>query len=216
MLRQCEDMPALHPVYWIDPTEEDAPRQVEQAAAAGIAGFKVICANHYPGDARAMKAYAKMAEVGKSVMFHSGILWDGKSSSRYNRPAEFEDLLPIAGLRFAVAHISWPWTDECIAVYGKFEDARRQCGGQCARMFVDITPGTPPLYRREALYRLFRTGYQVEDAVFFGSDSHLDGYDAASVERQASADLGHFEAMGIPYRVVDNVFQGNVKRFYGI
>ena len=91
----------LHPVYWIDPTEEDAPRQVELAAAAGVVGFKVICGNHYPGDPRAMKTYERMAQVHKSVLFHSGILWDGKSSSRYNRPSEFEDLLPIAGLTFA-------------------------------------------------------------------------------------------------------------------
>ena len=216
VLRQCEDMPMLHPVYWIDPTEEDAPRQVELAAAAGVVGFKVICGNHYPGDPRAMKTYERMAQVHKSVLFHSGILWDGKSSSRYNRPSEFEDLLPIAGLTFALAHISWPWTDECIAVFGKYEDARRHYGDACARMYVDITPGTPPLYRKEALYRLFKTGYQVEDSILFGSDSFLDRYDAAAVEKQVSVDLAHFADMELPFRVVDKVFQGNVKNFYRI
>ena len=56
----------------------------------------------------------------------------------------------------------------------------------------------------------------MEDSILFGSDSFLDGYDAASVERQVSIDLGHFADMELPYRAVDKVFQGNVKNFYGI
>ena len=29
----------------------------------------------------------------------------------------------IPGLRFCCAHISWPWCEECVAVYGKFLNA---------------------------------------------------------------------------------------------
>ena len=216
LMEWCSYSPRFHPVHWIDPTEEDAVRQVDEAVERGIQGFKVICSTHYPGDPRAMKAYRKMAEHGKSVMFHSGILWDGKASSRYNRPVEFEDLIDIKGLKFAIAHISWPWTDECIAVYGKYQNAWKDNGVDCARMYVDITPGTPPIYRKEALTRLLLTGYDMEDNIFFGSDCTMHDYQVNVCEDYAKRDLEIYRALNLPERVIKKFFSENVKKFYGI
>ncbi len=55
VLAWCEGSENLFPFYWIDPTEPDAADQVALAVERGIRGFKIICDQFHPGDARAMK-----------------------------------------------------------------------------------------------------------------------------------------------------------------
>ena len=167
--------PRVHPIFWIDPTDPKALRQVDQATAAGVEGFKVICSAHAPGDARAMPVYRAIANCNKPILFHSGILWDGCASSAFNRPVAFEPLLDVPRLRFALAHMSWPWLDECLAVYGKFLNAT-QVRPDTPEMFIDLTPGTPEIYRQEALTKLFTIGYDVSANVLFGTDAETGGY----------------------------------------
>ena len=71
-------------------------------------------------------------------------------------------------MRFSLAHISWPWCDELIAAYGKILNASASRADYRGEMFVDITPGTPTIYRREALTKLFTVGYDIQDNVIFG------------------------------------------------
>ncbi|MGB9620718.1 MAG: amidohydrolase family protein, partial [Armatimonadota bacterium] len=150
LLAWVDGCDVLYPVFWIDPLEPDALDQVALANRVGVRGFKVICTHFYPGDPRALDVFRAIAESGKPIMFHSGILWDGHDSSRYNRPVEFESLLAVPGLRFSLAHVSWPWCDECIAVFGKL-----RLSDLAGKMYIDLTPGTPPIYRQEVLTRLF-------------------------------------------------------------
>ena len=211
----CEAGPNLYPFYWIDPTETDALKQVNLAVSKNIAGFKVICSTHDPGDPRAMRTYQAIADAGRPILFHSGILWDGKPSSPHNRPANFEALLDVKGLRFALAHISWPWTDECIAVYGKFQDAMHQHEDLNVEMFIDTTPGTPPIYRRDALTRLFTVGYDVAHNVIFGSDNHANQYNSDYARTWIERDRAILAEIGVDEATVDNVFGENLKRFLG-
>lgn len=215
----------LYPFFWIDPVAEDAGEQVSEACRRGIRGFKVICSRHCPGDPRAMPVYRAIAEGGRPILFHSGILWDGEDSARYNRPGEFESLLSVEGLRFALAHASWPWTDECIAVYGKFLNARGIRSGRPPEMFIDVTPGTPAIYREELLRKLYTVGYDVEDNLLFGSDGTAADFGSewargwaerdarilaglVSAGRRHSADDGRSaEALA------DALFGGNLSRF---
>ena len=169
-----KDSDRLYPFFFIDPTDKDAIDQVHYALDQGIAGFKTICTHFYPDDERAVPVYHEIAQSGKPYLFHSGILYDGKNASgNYNRPCNFEVLLSVPKLRFALAHISWPWCDECIAVFGKFQNYLEISGEQgAAEMFIDTTPGTPALYREDALRKLIAMG--AEDHMIWGTDCKTD------------------------------------------
>ena len=166
----------LYPFYWINPVLDNACDLVDMAVEKGMFGFKVLPGRFMPGDPKALPVYEKMAKAGKPVLFHSGILWDGRPSSKFTRPGNYEELIDIPGLRFSCAHISWPWCEECVAVYGKFLNALTRVDRPRAEMFVDITPGTPKLRRRAALELLFKIGYDVADRVVFGSDCGANNY----------------------------------------
>ncbi len=205
----------LFPFYWIDPTEKDAVAQVKAAVKAGIAGFKTICNHFYPGDTAAMDTYRDIAKANKPLLFHSGILWDGQNSSKYNRPAEFEALIDVPKLRFALAHISWPWVDECIALYGKFQAAHASRPDPSCEMFIDTTPGTPEIYRREALTKIFTVGYRVADNVLFGTDASTGeyGYEWAKVWLCRDQDI--YRSVNLDQAGQDKVFYKNLLRFLG-
>lgn len=214
LLRWVDGQPLLFPFFWIDPLEEDALGQVAMAAPQ-VAGFKVICDRYFPWEARPLEVFAAIAQIGKPILFHSGILWDGKASSRYNRPAEFEALLTIPGLRFSLAHISWPWCDELIAVYGKYAAVFRSRAERAAEMFIDLTPGTPPIYRRDALTKLLTVGYDVWDNLIFGTDS-LATPDIIDVLPSGLArDRQIFTDLGVSEERQAKIFGGNLRRFVG-
>ncbi len=213
VLAWCAGEPELFPFFWIDPLEEGADEQVALATERGIRGFKIICDRFHPGDKRVLDIVALVARARQPILFHAGILWDGKPSSRFNRPAEFEPLLEVDGLRFALAHMAWPWCDELIAVYGKFLNARASGNERGVEMFVDTTPGTPPVYRREALTKLFGVGYDIRHNVVFGSDSDTGAYNAEWVRQWTERDTAILSEAGLNDEDLRLYFSGNLLRF---
>jgi predicted TIM-barrel fold metal-dependent hydrolase len=216
VLLWCESSETLYPFYWIDPMESDALAQVDMAADKGAAGFKIICGSYFPGDKTAMKVYAAIADTKLPILFHSGILWDGKPSSKYNRPAAFEELLTVKGLRFSLAHISWPWYDELLAVYGKFLNAHRTNPDSSSQMFIDTTPGTPRIYRKEALTKMFTIGYDIQNNVIFGSDSAVNQYNVKWVQEWIKLDKEIFKQLNLNTNIINDIFSENLRRFVGI
>ena len=217
LMEFCDGADNLYPFYWIDPMEDDFLEQIDKAYNAGVDGFKIICSGFYPGDENVLAACTKIAELGKPVLFHSGILWDGVDSSRYNRPGEYESLLEVPDLKFCLAHVSWPWTDECIAVYGKFNNAFSRRPELSCEMFIDITPGTPHVYREEVFKRLFCSDYQVKYNVMFGSDCNTDGYNVAWTKDWVATDVPLIRKFNPndPDDVIEHVYSKNFLRFMG-
>lgn len=216
LMERTQGCQELFPFFWIDPMEAGAEKQVDAAVGCSVAGFKVICDSYYPYDGRPMEIFRRIAAAGKPILFHSGILWDGKFSSPYNRPAGFEALLGVKNLRFSLAHASWPWIDECIALYGKVLNALSSGAAPSVEMFIDITPGTPEIYRRELLTKLYTVGYDVENNVVYGSDCTYEGYNASWVRKWIGLDKGIYADIGLGGETVGKVFSGNLLRFLGL
>ncbi|MBO7329322.1 MAG: amidohydrolase family protein [Lentisphaeria bacterium] len=194
ILEYTSQTPGCYPFFWIDPTADDAEKQVAAAVEKGIAGFKVICSDFYPEEG--MKCYSAIAETGKPLTFHCGGLWSEGISNKYNQPVNFEPLAAVPNLRFALAHFGWPWCDELVALYGKFIYLNRNGNGKfTAQMFLDSTPGASGLYREEAIKKIFFCCAFAGDRCFFGSDAKINRYSPITLGLIKDMDFPIFERL---------------------
>lgn len=203
----------IFPVLWIHPYEENAIEKVKIAVDNGIVAFKIICNNFYVYEDKCIDLLKEIAKYDKPVFFHSGILWDGSVSSTYNRPLNFESLINIEGLRFSMGHCSWPWIDECIALYGKFLNALQT--KNTAEMFFDLTPGTPEIYRKELLTKLYTIGYDVGNNVFFGTDASAESYSHTWCKKWLDVDGKILNELGVSKENLEKIYYKNLMRFLG-
>lgn len=206
---------AVFPFYFIEPTEDDSMDQVDMAVEKGISGFKCICDHFYPGDDQVMQVFEKIAKTGKPIMFHSGILYDGSNiSGKYNKPDNFEELIGINNLKFSLAHVGWPWTDECIALYGKFHSYKTYGGikKEAPEMFIDLTPGTPDTYRKAVFENLLCNGFDIENNLIWGTDSQAGNYDSRRVQHIYEKDLSYLQTIGEEMNL-KKLFANNYLRF---
>ena len=98
------------------------------------------------------------------------------------------------GIRFAMAHVSWPWCEECLAVMGRMRAATRG-GDRAWQSYIDLTPGTPRHIRKQALANAI--DFCGPDRLLFGTDCSIPG----SLARQAdhiARDLALFDDLGLP------------------
>ena len=66
----------LLPIWWVNTTDPDAMQQVDEALDRGAVGFKVINETTMPGDGHALSVYQRMADAGKSILFHTAIYFN--------------------------------------------------------------------------------------------------------------------------------------------
>lgn len=201
----------LFSYLWVHPFEKDAEKIVKDAAESGIDAFKMICDTYYIYDKKAMKLLEAIEKTGKPVVFHSGILWSGTDTSIKNRPVNWESLLNLKGVKFSMGHCSWPWHDECIAVYGKF--LHSYLTRQSSEMFFDVTPGTPVIYREDLLTKLFTVGYDVENNIMFGTDSISTDYNPEWVAGWIARDNAIYDKLGVTEEQKQKIYCDNYMRF---
>lgn len=203
----------LFPIMWIHPYEENIIENIHKAVSMNVCGFKIICDDFYVYEEKSMEVLREIAKLDKPVFFHSGILWDGKESSKYNRPVHWEALVNIEGLRFSMGHCSWPWIDECVALYGQFLNATKN--NKPAEMFFDITPGTPEIYREDLLKKLYMSGYDTGNNIMFGTDSSAETYSPVWPGKWLDIDGKILENMGVSKKNIENLYFNNLMRFLG-
>lgn len=195
---------------WIEPTLPDAREAIDYAfGEKNLRGVKMIPNHWYPADERAQACYKKIEEHGKPMLFHTGILWGTSDTSQYCRPAYYEIMLHYPGIRFAMAHISWPWTDECMAVNGKFR-ARQ---GAERTSYIDITTGAPRIWKVDAMRKVF--AYLGDDHVLYGSDSSR-AEDGEDLKRHLAEDRSILRDAGASPETMERVFSTNALSWLGI
>jgi len=201
----------LIPMLWVNPFEKDIKAKIRDAKESGIRAFKIICENHYVYCKENMEMLAEIEKTGLPVLFHTGILWSGKDSSKYNKPVDWECMLEFNKTKFALAHCSWPWYDECIAVYGKFLESYNH--RQSSEMFFDLTPGTPEIYRRDLITKLFTVGYDVADNIMFGTDQTTVAYRPDWTKKWLKIDGALFDELGVDDATREKIYNKNYMRF---
>jgi len=148
---QAVDPDRIWGLFWADPRTEGICDLLEYAILEkGLHGIKMIPAQWAPTDEVCFPVYEKMRELGKVIQFHSGILYGFGDSSRFCRPVLYEALINFPGIKFSLAHISWPWVDECLATFGHFRSASGY-KDDGKGMWIDTCRGTPDAWREEAL-----------------------------------------------------------------
>jgi predicted TIM-barrel fold metal-dependent hydrolase len=166
---QSADPSRIYGMIWADPRSPFTVEEVERGIAdKGLRGVKLIPDKWFPYDEMMFPLYRKMEALGRPIMFHAGIIYGFGDSSRYCLPVGYECLLNFPRLKFSLAHIAWPWIDECLAVYGSFlssvgDDASK------TQMFIDTCPGTPDAWRTEAFRKA--VPFTGTDHLMFGIDT---------------------------------------------
>ena len=218
---QAADPSRIFGLLWAEPRVEGMLEEIEYGINdRGLRGLKMIPNQWEPCDEIVLPIYEKLEELGKPVHFHSGILYVLGSSSRFCRPVLFEPLMHFPKLKFALAHMSWPWVDECIAVYGRFrtaagfrQDPPTWSDTDHCQMWIDTTRGTPDLWRVDALQKalVFCGGM---DHVMFGVDNFPPGLpETGPVSVRKDLDILK-NMLGATQEQIDMFFWGAAEKFF--
>lgn len=166
---QAADPSRIYGMIWVEPRSPGIVQEIERGIQdKGLRGVKLIPDRWFPYDELMFPIYRKMEELGKPIMFHSGIVYGFADSSRYCMPVGYECLLNFPKLRFSLAHIGWPWVDECLAVYGSFRATAGWDAGK-TQMWIDTCRGTPDAWRTDALGKA--VPFVEGDHLMFGIDT---------------------------------------------
>jgi len=210
---QSADPGRIYGLIFANPRAEGVVEEIERGIVdLGLRGVKMIPDHWSPCDDLVAPIYSKMQELGKPIQFHSGILYGFGDSSRFCRPVLYEALINYPGLRFSLAHIGWPWVDECIAVFGRFRAGAGYKLENC-QMWVDTCRGTPDAWREEALRKAIPfCGMQ---RVMFGVDCTPGTMvDNAPVHVRKDLDLLR-NVLGVSQEQIDTFFFGACEGFWG-
>ncbi|MCM8768949.1 MAG: amidohydrolase [Candidatus Omnitrophica bacterium] len=210
----------LYGVAWIEPGHGTKLEfLVDLVERCKFRGFKMIPTGWYPYEDKILSYCQTMAELNTPCLFHSGILYFGSLSSKCCRPVFYENCLKIARFRFALAHVGWPWTDECIALYGQWRSLFRK-GEITSRLFLDASPGVPPAWRKDVFEKLVAFG--ADEDLIFGTDWLITGEQAENNYlslishwkdfSQKEKDLA--EKTGFSEKSLTNFFTTNFNRFF--
>lgn len=147
----------------IDPTDLGEALDELRAAHAepGIGGITVSPASQdfHPADSRAMQVFAEAARLKMPVLLHQGIHFTSASKMEFGRPVLLDEIArDIPDLKLVVAHLGYPWVDECITLLGRH-----------ANVYADVSA---MLNRPWQAYNALLSAYQygVTDRLLFGSD----------------------------------------------
>lgn len=150
-------------VAGIDPTDlTSALEEMEQAHSEyGLKAITVAPAaqDFHPADSRAMQVYSVAARMKMPVFLHQGIHFSVGSKMEFARPALLDEVArDLPDLKLVIAHMGYPWIEECVVLLGKHPN-----------IYADISS---LIHRPWQAYNALLSAYQygVFDKLLFGSD----------------------------------------------
>jgi uncharacterized protein len=195
----------LIPFASVDPWNGRAAVKAARRLVADhkIRGFKFhpsLQAFH-PNDPMAYPLYEALQELGMVALFHSGqtgigagVRGGGGIRLKYANPLALDDVAAdFPDLRIVIAHPSFPWQDEALAV-----------ATHKPLVYIDLS-GWSPKYFPPQLVRYANT--LLKDKVLFGSD-----YPAITPDRW----LADFDALDIRPEVRPRILKDNAVRLLGL
>jgi predicted TIM-barrel fold metal-dependent hydrolase len=195
----------LIPFASIDPAKGAAgPREARRLAEEfGVRGFKFHpnLQGFFPNDPSAYPLYETIQELGLPAIFHTGqtgigarVRGGGGVRLKYSNPLYLDDVaVDFPDLRIVLAHPSFPWQDEALAV-----------ATHKPNVFIDLS-GWSPKYFPPQLVRYANT--LLKDKVLFGSD-----YPLLTPDRW----LADFDTLDIKPDVKPQILKLNAMRLLGL
>ncbi|MDR3032165.1 amidohydrolase family protein [Kitasatospora cineracea] len=195
----------LIPFASIDPAKgrlgaREARRLVERF---GVRGFKFhpSVQGFFPNDRSAYPMYEALEELGVPALFHTGQTGIGAGAPggagirlKYSNPLLIDDVAAdFPGLPIIMAHPSFPWQDEALAV-----------ANHKPLVYIDLS-GWSPKYFPPQLVQYANT--LLKDKVLFGSD-----FPMITPDRW----LADFEKLDIKPEVRPKILKGNAARLLGL
>ncbi len=189
----------------IDPAKGQAGvRQARRLVADfGVRGFKFhpSVQAFYPNDRAVYPLYAAIEEMGLPAVFHTGQTGIGAGTPggggirlKYSSPLYLDDVAAdFPGLTIVLAHPSFPWQDEALAV-----------ATHKPLVHIDLS-GWSPKYFPPQLVQYANT--LLQDKVLFGSD-----YPLLTPDRW----LADFDALPIKPEVRPKILKENAARLLGL
>ena len=194
----------------VDPRDPAAAGDLRHAIETlGLSGAKMVPTGWYPHEERVQPVFAVAGELRLPLLFHSGIFIDGRSG-RFCRPSYFEVLRDHPGVRVALAHLGWPWTDEAIAV-GVIDRIHGVPPDEAVFRF-DISFGPPPPYRLEVLARALEV--LGPGMLQFGSDCFLPCSGSHIAERHRWV-VELLAELGVDAAAQQRIFAGTAAAWLG-
>ncbi len=229
----------LFPVAWLHPYEENIFDKVKECADRGVCAFKFIANNYYVNEEIPTKVFKFIEELGKPIVFHSGILYDFDVNCEYNRPGNWECFMHYKNLKFVMAHCSHPWSDECILLYGKFRwiGNHAKCAargehtvyknfpwvenhidenGICSvpELYVDIAPGPNKIYKKDVLSKLC-SYYPTGERIIFGTDTYVEDYPVDTVKEWLAFEKEILDSQNASIEFRENLYRNSLMSFLG-
>jgi predicted TIM-barrel fold metal-dependent hydrolase len=180
-----------------------AVRQARELIEAGVRGFKFHpnTQRFWPNDPEFFALYRVIAEAGLIALFHSGTTGIGAGMPggggvrlKYSNPMAVDDVAAeFPELNLILAHPSFPWQEEALAV-----------AVHKPNVYIDLS-GWSPKYFPEILVQYINT--RLRGKMLFGSD-----YPLITPERW----LADFEKLPIRDEVRPEVLKGNAARLFGL
>ncbi|HEX3618192.1 MAG TPA: amidohydrolase family protein [Solirubrobacteraceae bacterium] len=199
-----ENADVLIPFASVDPHKGKlGVREARELITQGVRGFKFHpnIQRFWPNDIEFYPLYEVIAEAGLIALFHTGTTGIGAGMPggggvrlKYSNPMAVDDVAAdFPGLKVILAHPSFPWQDEALAI-----------SVHKPNVYIDLS-GWSPKYFPEILIQYINT--RLKDKMLFGSD-----YPLLTPERW----LRDFEQLPIKDEVRPLVLKENALRLFGL